>query len=104
MTEDEENYISLLRYALEKSAPTHEKYFIGNQSDRHGNDDLLCLLRQDSGEWIIGYYERGRFELFGTFPDLRHAWKHFYWVVNTPALPSPYAFRKAWEQETGKTL
>jgi hypothetical protein len=98
---EEAKTLDLLAFALDRAGVDRRAWATTEtREDLPPVDDCLCLYR-DGASWVASYTERGVWREIGRFPLCNNAVEFFFWHL-TNATPNPYAFREAWEAESGQ--
>lgn len=99
---DLEKSIALLAHALEASGVPSSRYALPGHDPDEVLEDRLVLEQADDAAWTVYYVERGERTQTARFDRYQDATKYVFWSLTSA--PSQWAFRVAWEQETGITF
>ena len=100
--ERDDKALSLLKFALDKKNIDPISYHIGKLGDERRINDKLCLLTAGDGKWSVLYTERGVISELSDHSSFNSAAKDFF--VRLTRAKAHWAFKDAWEQETGQTF
>jgi len=101
-SERDEKALSLLKFALDQKGIDPASYHTGKRGDERRINDKLCLLNVGDGKWSVLYTERGIISDLSDHSSLNNAAKDFF--MRLTKSKAHWAFRDAWEKETGQTF
>ncbi len=94
--ENEERYLGMLRYALDRKSVPSSAYLICTDDPKAYAEDRICLVKDIEARWRVFYCERGGVYDLAVHQSLYRACKEFF--CRLTKCPSPWDFREEWER------